>query len=445
MANQRQLSHYSTYLSQLCGIVGVPTDRLTTEIAASFNSFFQTAMQKMWTLAPWMEISPYGEARFLGNRLSFGNNLANATYWTSTGLTPTANAVANPADGYQTATSVLELAPATEHKAVQNVTTFYPSTQYNISVYARPNGRAWQYVRVFDGATTYTAFFNSQTGTVGTVTNFATTTIAQQPGGYWVFQGTFTASASATTLGTYSIQLSTDGSTLTYAGDVTKGAYVWGNLVQQAQNTPVQDLTLYWNQLGENAIDAIYNVWPVNPFANNYPPQFGYNITPLGVQIINGSPYQYSYYVNGVAQNNLYAAPPNNPIYIYYRQTIPSWTGAEWASASTYAVDDQVYFTNTATGFGDYYKCVVATTAGQSPQTTPNSWAVIPIYQSFLQYAVYSSLGDWQISNGAGELAAAAYAISQDKLDTQFDLCERQMSVMSPMKVQSHLSSRPTW
>lgn len=444
MAGQRTVSHYSEFLRQWGALVGIPVDRLTSELAASANSFFQTAIQKMWTLAPWMEVSPYGEARFLGNRISYGNNLANTTYWTATAITATANSVANPADGNVTATSLLETVANSAHKVVQSVTTFYPSTQYNVSVYCRPNGRAWQYISVFDGVTTYSAFFNTQTGTVGTATNFTTTTIAQQPGGFWVFQGTFTANAAATTAGTVSLQLSTDGSTLSYAGDVTKGAYFWGAVVQQASNTPVQDLTLYWNQLGESAIDACYNMWPVNPFANNYPPQFGFNETPLGLQVINGSPYQYSYYVNGVAQNNLYAAPPNNPIYIYYRQVCPNYTGDQFSTSLTYSGDQQVYFTST-TGYGDFYKCIVATAAGQSPDTNPNSWVVIPLYMTFLQYTVYQAYGDWLISDGAMDKAQAAYVLADDKMNVQFDLTERQMDAKSPLIVNTHLSSRATW
>ena len=444
MSNNRQVSSYSTFLNQICGLIGIPTSRLTTQVAASINASFNTSIQKMWSAAPWAEVSPYGEARFLGNRLSYPNNLAITASWTATAVTMAANSVANPADGYVTATSMLETAATSAHKVVQTVTTFYPSTMYGVSVYSRPNGRAWQYISVTDGVTTYTAFWNSQTGALGTVTNFTTTTIAQQPGGFWVFQGTFTSNAAATTAGSVTIQLSTDGSTLSYAGDTAKGAYIWGALVQQTSNTPVQDLTLYWNQTGESAIDVIYNMWPVNPFASNYPPQFGYNLTPLGIQVVNGSPYQYSYYINGVAQNNLYGAPPNNPVYIYYRQVCPSFTGSTYSASATYSVDDQVYFVNSAS-VGNYWKCLVATSAGQSPDTTSNSWSVISLWTTFINYCTYQVLADWYTSDGQLEKAAAMYAMADEKMGVQFDVFERQMDLMSPMKVSTHLTSRSTW
>jgi hypothetical protein len=120
----------------------------------------------MWSLGPWLEISPYGEARFLGNRLTYPNNLAATSAWTATAITATANSVANPADGFITASKIMETAANSAHKVQQTVTTFFPSTNYTISFYARPNGRSYQYLSVSDGVTTYTAFFNTTTGTL---------------------------------------------------------------------------------------------------------------------------------------------------------------------------------------------------------------------------------------------------------------------------------------
>lgn len=440
----RAVSHYSTYLTQIAALIGIPADRITTEIAATLNATFNTAISKMWDDAPWIEVSPYGEARFLGNRLGYPNNQAQTTYWTNTALTATANSIPNPADGNTTATKLMETVANSAHKVVQNVTTFYPSTSYTVSFYARPNGRIWQYLSVFDGVTTYTAFFNTSAGTVGTATNFSTTTIAQQPNGFWLCQATFTANAAATTSGSYTLQLSTDGATLSYAGDVTKGAYFWGALVQQTQYTPVQDLVLSWDQLGEASIDVVYNIWPCSPFANNYPSQFGYNITPQGVQVINGTPYAYVTYINGVAQNNVYSAPPNNPIYIYYRKTCPHFTGDVYDSTDTYSVDEQIYFTDSS-GYGDFYKCLVATSAGQSPTTTPASWERITLFDTFLQFCTYQSFGDWLISDGQFSKAEQVYAIAESKMGDQLDKNERQMDVMSPMKVATHLTSRPAY
>ena len=410
----RLVSHYSTFLTNWCSLVGIPTSRLTTEIAATANAAFNSALSKMWGDGQWMEVCPYGEARFLGNRLTYPNNQAKSAVWVATAVTATANSIANPADGTVTATKVMETAANSAHRVVQTVTNFFPSTSYTVSFYARPNGRSFQYLLVNDGVTNYTAFFNTTTGVVGTTSNFTTTTIAQQPNGFWLCQATFTANVAATSSGSVTLQLSSDGSTLSYNGDVTKGAYFWGALVQQTSNTPVQDLILEWDQTGEHAIDVVFNVWPCSPFASNFPSQFGYNLLPQGIQIINGTPYQYVVYNNGVAQNNLYGAPPSNPVYIYYRKTAPTFSGDTYSDSSTYSVDQQIYFTNAA-GYGDFYYCT------------------------------YQSYGDWLVADGQLDKAQAAYGIAENKMGDQFDVIERQMNAISPMKVQSHLTSRPAY
>lgn len=437
----RQTSHYSTFLTSWASLVGIPDTRISTEIAAVANTCFNTAIQKMWNAGAWLEICPYGEARFLGNRLTYPNNLAKTANWTATVVTVTANSIANPADGLVTASKMMETAANSAHKVVQTVATFYPSTGYTVSFYARPNGRDNQYLSVTDGVTTYTAYFNTTTGVVGTTANFTTTSIAQQPNGFWLCKGTFTADAAATTSGSVSIQLASTASTISYAGDTAKGAYFWGVLVQQTTNVPVEDANLVWDQTGENAIDAIFAIWPCSPFTTNYPPKLGYNYTPNGIQVVNGSPYQYQNYVGGVAQNSIYGSPPNNPVYTYYRKTIPSFTGSAFSTTATYAVDDQVYYTTTA-GYGDYYKCIVATTAGQDPDDTPTSWEIITLNQVFLQFCIYQAYGDWLISDGQMDKAQGAYAIAESKMQDQFDKNERQMNVLPPMTVSTHLTSR---
>lgn len=440
----RQVRHYSDFLTSWCSLVGIPTDRLSTEIAAVANTSFNSAMQKMQSMAPWLEISPYGEARFIGNRLTYPNDLSKTAYWTTTALTMTANAMGNPGDGSVTATKAMETAATSAHSTVQTVTNFFPSTGYTVSFYARPNGRNNVYLSVSDGAVTYTAFFDISAGTVGTVSNFSSYSCALNPNGYYLCKATFTASSSATTSGSFTIQLSSDGSTLSYAGDTSKGVYIWGALAQQTSNVPVSDSVLEWDQTGEYAIDTVYCVYRVNPFVTNYPSQYGYNLTTGGVQIVNGTPYQYSSYTNGVAQTNVYGAPPNNPVWLYYRKTCPNYTGSVYSATATYTVGQQVYFTNSSS-YGDYYKCLIATSAGQSPDTNPTYWELIPVYDTFLNFCIFQAYGDWLVSDGQADKAQGAYSLAQDKLADQNDKYERQMQMGPPLKVSTHLTSRPAY
>ena len=447
----RALKHYSDYVTGLAALVGVPfstisgqPNRVSTEIGNAFNTLFDSAMSKIWGTAPWIDISPYGEARFLGNRLTYPNDITQTSVWTATAITATANSVQNPADGTTTASKMMETAATSAHKVVQAVTTFFPSTGYAISVYARPNGRSYIQIGVSDGVTTYTSFFDITTGATGTNSNFTSTSIAQQPNGFWLCRATFTANAAATTSGTYTVSISTDGSTTSYAGDTTKGIYIWGNLVQQTTNVPVNDANLAWDQTGENAIDVMFNAWASNPGAMNNPWPLTYEFNAQGIQFINATPYPASYTINGIVQSSQYGLAPSNPIWIHYRKAMPSWTGLTYDSTATYAVGGQVYFNNSSNN-GDYYKCIVATTAGQSPDTTPTSWQVIPLYESLFQFVLYNAYAQWLMTDGQEDKAESMLAIAESKLADAADKQERQMGFVMVTKMQTHLSAATRW
>lgn len=421
--------------------MGIPPTRITTELAQVFNTLFNTSMQRIWAAGPWLEVSPRGEARFVGDRLTYPNSPGQTSVWTNTALTITEKSVNNPADGLLTAAKLMETVATSNHKIVQAVTTFYPATDYACSFYIRPNGRNYVQLSVSDGVTTHSAFFNMGSGgSVGTTAN-CTATIAAQPNGFWLCRITFTADAAATTSGSYSLLLSTDGSTVSYAGDVTKGVYLWGNLISQTSNVPLNDSILQWEQAGEAVIEAVFDIWGTSPFATNNPQRLTYNFNPNGIQLINANPVAYSYYVNGIAQQSIFGAVPCNPIFIYYRKAVPDYSGDVFDATDTYAVDEQIYFTNSL-GKGNFYKCIVATTAGQDPDDTPTSWELLPVYDVFYRYAIYQAYADWLISDGQMDKATGAYAIAQRMMDDEFDVRERQMGDVMPMKTQTHLTAQ---
>ena len=429
---------YSEFLNSVIQLIGIPSSRLTTEVAESINQFFNNAIRDVWLSTQWLDICPRGEARFVGNRLTYGNDLAKSAYWTATAVTATGNQIANPLDGSVTASSMMETSANSEHKVVQNVTTFFPSQQYTITAYVRPNGRSNVQLVAYDGNTTYSAFYNVSAGTVGTVVNASGTSIALQPNGFYLCQLNFTASSSATTSGTYSLKLSTNGSTVSYAGDPTKGAYVWGCLVQQTTNVPISDLTIPWQQTGEETIESVFEVYQASPASAFYPRRQGYILSQDGIQMINGS---WATYIDGVNQSSIYGILPNNPVFVFYRKYPPTFTGSDYSATATYSVDDQIYFTNSA-GQGNYYKCIVATTAGQSPTTTPSSWQLIPLYNVFLQYCIYRTYADWLISDGQLDKAGKAATLAEQKLADSIEVQERQMGDVLPLKVQTHVTSR---
>ena len=134
---------------------------------------------------------------------------------------------------------------ATGLHAYNQTVTAFPNTNYQASVYARPNGRNYIALNVVDGAGGALVFFDVQAGTIGAQSGVTSANIQQCPNGFFLCTVTFTSSATCSSLN-YRVALSTDGITTSYAGDTTKGAYVWGNLmVQQTNVSPNQFIVPY--------------------------------------------------------------------------------------------------------------------------------------------------------------------------------------------------------
>lgn len=434
--------HYGDYLTQICALCGVPTSRLSTELAASFNAFWNTAFTRTFSFYDFVEVCPYGEARFVGNKFGYANNLAQTSEWTPTALTITGNSISDPLDGRVTASKLLETAVTSAHSVAHSTVSIVPSTTYNYSAYVRPNNRSWVYLKIDDGDLVHSCFYNVTTGVLGTQLN-CTANIQQVGSGFYLCNLQFTTSTSITaTTSAITLQTSTDGSTLSFLGDVTKGLYVWGMLMQQITNTGPSDALVSYSQTGEAVMDAVFMCWMDSPFGTPSPRPQGYILTANGIQVISGSVVFYAV-VNsaGVSITTQMA----NPIFLYYRKAPPTFSGSTYSASATYAVNDQIYFTNAA-GTADYWKCIVATTAGQSPDTTAASWEVLDIPDSIFWPSVYQAFGDWLTSDGQGDKAIAAYQIAQTKLD---DICEKQSRQQGrnfPMTVQTHVSSQlRTW
>lgn len=437
-----RLVPYSKFTTRMAALTGIAEADIPTSTADAWNSFFNSAMLDIWTRANWLDICPRGEARFLGNRLSYPNDTSVSATWTNTALTITAKSVENPADGATNASKMMETAANSNHKIVQTVSTFYPSQSYKCSFYFRPNGRTDVQISVSDGVTTHSAFYSSASGgSVGTKANTTATSIAEQPNGFWLCTMSFDADAAATTSGTYSILLSTNGSTVSYAGDTAKGIYIWGNLVQQTSDVPISDYLLSYEQTGEEVIEAVFECYASSPFTNTYPTRLGYELTDSGIQVLNSAPTPYSYYVNGVVQSSVFGSPPNNPIFIYYRKRVPDFTGSAYSATATYAVGDQIFFT-AADSTKDYWRCVVATAAGESPTTTAASWSKRAIYEPLFQYVLRQSYADWILSDGQMEKAVGAVQLAEGAMLNFLDVQERQQGFVAPLRVATHLSSR---
>lgn len=437
------LTSYSAFTSKCSALIGIPYSGMTSDETANLATFFDTQMGKMWTDNNWLDICPYGEARFAGNLLTYPNDLTKTAYWTNTALTITANSLANPCDGRVTASKCLETTATSTH-GVSQAYTFIPSINYQYSAYIRGTGRNYVQLIVNDGVNSYTSFFNVQSGTVGTYSNNLpqTPTITQQNNGFWLCTVYITSATTAAT-GYATTQISTDGSMTSYAGDATKGIWSWGQLLQQTTYADPSSFTIPNDQIGESKIDVVMQVWNTNPNGALAPRAQAYALNPNGIQIIGPSGY-WGYGINYSAYPNGYT-PNQNPFYLYYRKDMPSYTGSAYDATAAYAVDDQILFTNSAS-VSNYYKCTVVTVAGQSPTTTPNSWTLLEIPAMFLSFVTYGSYADWLRMDGQVDKGAAMDALADSYQEQESDKQERQAGWLPPMKVQSHVTSQArTW
>ena len=416
----------------------MPTSRLTTETAQSINDLFNANVRQIWGAGNWPDLTGWGEARFVGNSLTYPNDLSQTAYWTANATTVTANSISNPADNRVTASKVFETATTAEHNVTQAITAF-GATTYQASVYARPAGRNYLYLAVNDGTTTFSAFFNVQTGNLGTQANVQNANVQQCANGFFLCTIIYETGANATSQ-TYKTGISTDGSTISYAGDITKGLYLWGNLIVQQNNVSPQQFTIPWDQTGEAEIDVMFQAWVNSPAMITYPRQQGFVVTKDGFQMISSA--------GGFMGTNGYVSyntNPANPVYIYYRRVSYNYSGDEFSATATYVAGQYIYYTRTTgalTGTSDYYKCLATTTAGQDPEDTPSKWDIQLVPEMISQPLIWQTYGDWLIQDGQADKALQAYGIVEVKKNEEWDRIQRQMPDSFQMTVSTHVTSQ---
>lgn len=429
---------YSRALANICGLIGVPTSRLTTETAQSINDLFNANVRQIWGAGNWPDLTGWGEARFAGDLLTYPNDVSQTSYWTANATTVTANNISNPADNRVTASRVLETTATAQHNVTQAVTAF-GATTYQASVYARPAGRDWLYLEVNDGTTAFSAFFDVQTGVVGTQANIESANIEQCANGFFLCTIIYETGAAATTQ-TYKAGISTNGSTISYAGNITKGLYLWGNLIVQQNNVSPQQFTIPWDQTGEAEIDVMFQAWVNSPAMITYPRQQGFVVTKDGFQMISSA--------GGFMGTNGYVSyntNPANPIYIYYRRAPYNYAGSEYSATAIYVAGQYIYFTSTtgaSTGTSDYYECLATTSAGQTPETHPTKWEIQPVPEMISQPLIWQTYGDWLIQDGQADKAVQAYGIVEIKKNEEWDRIQRQMPDSFQMTVSTHVTSQ---
>lgn len=147
-------------------------------------------------------------------------------------------------------------------------------------------------------------------------------------------------------------------------------------------------------------------------------------------------PLSYRIYNDGSTVKLVFGSDPST-VWGEYRVKKPELVGDVWDSSVAYSVGAQAYFdsgSNTGSAipvsgkphYGNFYECLTATTAGQSPSTHPAYWQKKEIPYVFGSYMARGMYSDWLRSEMQIELAQVAEAEAASFLDMEVDKVLRQ-------------------
>jgi hypothetical protein len=145
-------------------------------------------------------------------------NLANwseqADQYTKVAATIGSNVLTSP-DGYTNADSIIEDGTTDVHAFYNFGLTTFTAAAHTASVFAKKGGRDWFALQLYHGATNDIAYFNLNTGAVGTITAGATATITNYGNGWYRCTITTTTTVNAGGIAIYSANAD---NSITYAG-----------------------------------------------------------------------------------------------------------------------------------------------------------------------------------------------------------------------------------
>lgn len=167
------------------------------------------------------------------NYFKYSQDFTQTTQWAPTNGTITANATLAP-DNTLTAASFLETITNGGHyidvNGVSSPITSVPGLTYTRSVYLKYNGRQYVALNFYDNATLLTVV-DLINGTIVTTPGGITSSITSVGSGWYRISLTKTVTATTLYFGVESYQVYPWAGT--FAGDITKGYFIWGSQVER--------------------------------------------------------------------------------------------------------------------------------------------------------------------------------------------------------------------
>lgn len=165
------------------------------------------------------------------NLLQRSDDFGNA-YWTKTNSSITPNATVAP-DNALTGDKIVEAVTVNSaHRIAPVGTAWVSGTTYTLSIYVKKAERNWIRLRLPSGGFTNNldAYFDLNTGVVGSVTSPAKSVI-ESAGNGW-YRCSIIAAATVTATSSLIIDIAIANNIIAYNGDGTSGIYVWGAQVE---------------------------------------------------------------------------------------------------------------------------------------------------------------------------------------------------------------------
>lgn len=106
-------------------------------------------------------------------------------------------------------------------------------------------------------------------------------------------------------------------------------------------------------------------------------------------------------------------------VWVEFRTRFAPLTGGDYSATATYAVGDQILF-NSSGSVKNFYACVTATSAGESPTTAAAKWSIIEIPYLFQPFLVMGAYADFLRMDGQNDKAG-----QQDRLAASYLEAER--------------------
>lgn len=151
----------------------------------------------------------------------------------------------------------------------------------------------------------------------------------------------------------------------TATGDLPTDAASWGLI-------PPFDAYVPYEQAGQIPFTVVEECFSANPRTTTRGNVINWFLSERGIEVLTPIPFAW----------------------VQYRQRAPKLNGSPFSATAVYQPGAQMYYSS-ATLPGNFYTCLTETTAGDTPDSEPAEWALVPLPRIFHAYLVLGMAADW--------------------------------------------------